>query len=178
MAMAPCRACGEEISTELVVCPKCRVPRPTQKLRDETQLTSPPVHAGSAFTQRRMLLAGLAVLVLLGVGFCARSWFGDRREVLQLSVYARYGNALVTVVNRDDFDWTDCTARINAGIPGGGWERQFGLISAGDSARAPARNFAKPDGERFAPGTHHVQTLSLQCSTPGGDGHWSAGFAP
>lgn len=177
MSMAPCRSCGREISTELVTCPHCHVPRPTQSLRPENTPEPPPA-ARVTPPPRRAVMAAAAVLVLVTAGVLARLLFSGQGAGVELAAHARYGNALVTLINADVVDWTDCVARINADVKGGGWERHFPRIAAGDSVRAPVRDFMKPKGERFVIRTDVMRTLSLVCSTPRGEGRWSAGFAP
>jgi hypothetical protein len=74
------------------------------------------------------------------------------------------------VDNNDDFDWTDCTAKINTkALSFQGFRSSTPLVKAHQIAFMPLNLFTDGDGVQFDYGTRNVMNVYLHCSTPRGE---------
>lgn len=68
MALAPCRECGGQVSTEAAACPHCGVPDPSR----EEEVTAQETPSGGSWDSRKIILA---VLAIFGAAFLASQTF-------------------------------------------------------------------------------------------------------
>jgi hypothetical protein len=72
------------------------------------------------------------------------------------------------VRNLDEFDWTDCTIRLNSKAENNGYTIHLATIRARKLTHLGTMEFANSNGERFNPFTLKPKTVDIDCNTPQG----------
>ena len=80
-----------------------------------------------------------------------------------------------TIINNNDYDWTNVKMEVNSGLPSGGYVLKHPPMQAGNIYSVEALQFCKADGTKLNPQTTRPQNFSIFCDTPAGPatGSWS-----
>lgn len=78
------------------------------------------------------------------------------------------GHYVVTVVNKNNYNWAEVEFRINSGWFDRGYRLKVGSIPAGGSSTVTVKDFINGDGLRFDLEKMAVQTLDIHAQDPGG----------
>lgn len=160
MALAPCRECGREISTEAAACPHCGA----------------PAAAAAGQTDRKVAAWGFAALMavfLVIVTLAGGSSKEDEPSMpasVKLEVAAVPERSVLQVANGPNEPLTDCEIALNHGFSGA-FELRIGNLAPNARRVIPLSEFTA-GGKRFDPQTMAVQMLVIDCMSPRGRGYW------
>jgi hypothetical protein len=76
MALAPCRECGQQVSTEAATCPHCGVGRPARLIATPSlpNFASPPNHSLPDRTKRSAVKGAVAVAIISVILIAMFQW--------------------------------------------------------------------------------------------------------
>jgi hypothetical protein len=162
MALKPCKECKTEVSSSAKKCPHCGVDNPT-------------------LTNRQALGGCLVLLLIIGGCWIAVSSGGggpssSPPELVTLDALVQRSATQIVVTNQGEERWTNCRVEINPGIVRGGWSQSVAVIEPGQRVEGGLFAFTRSGGERFNPGTHVVESVTVQCDTPAGRGFYRGTF--
>lgn len=96
----------------------------------------------------------------------------DTSSMLDLEASVIFDGAQFIITNNNSYNWTNIKFEVNSGLLTSGYIFRTSLMEAGNMYTVGAMQFAKTDGERLNPFTHKVQSISIWCDTPSGNGFW------
>jgi ABC-type xylose transport system permease subunit len=124
----------------------------------------------------------LIIIIIIGIGGIIGSLTPDDKteevpsSIVDLKASVVFDGAQFIITNNDNFDWTNVKFEVNSGIFEGGYVLRASKVDAGGTYTVGALQFAKGGGERLNPFTHKVQSISIWCDTPKGNGFWFGEF--
>jgi hypothetical protein len=128
---------------------------------------------------RRIFFLGVVVGIPLRIGL----FLGGAYHCFQLSepispsipllLGVGENGSSMTIVNHNDFDWTDIWLTVNGRWAEGGYGMALPKIPAGRSQTVDLDELAARDGRRFNPRTHKAIHLRLRAKTDRGNRRWA-----
>jgi hypothetical protein len=132
------------------------------------------------FNKKKILSNIISVVVLLvasaGVIYAGSVIVPERASYIKthikhdLYMRAGFSGAMLTITNKDDFEWKNVKIEINRGPVSEGYTVKVELIQPGETRSIPALQFAKPDGRRLDIFQMKPQTIIVSCETRSGCG--------
>lgn len=179
MVLVTCSECGKEKSSKANMCPHCGYHDETQPSRGDAVATGAyHKYLSEHPVVRRLISFVVSVAALVACYFAyqynQRGKATRQARAVQLTASVNWNVLATTIANTTSFEWTDCSAAINAGIIDQGWRTRLPDIGAGESVVAPFAWYVKSNGERFNYLTHQVNSFTIECETPDGHAVWNS----
>lgn len=119
-------------------------------------------------------LALIALIVVMMGGCCFDTEESPETPskplFIDLNASVSFTGSQFVITNNDTFSWTNVKLEINSQLLKSGYKLNANVISAGHTYTVGAMQFAKSDGTRFNPFSMKVQSISIYCDTPKGEG--------
>lgn len=138
MALVTCHECGNEISTQAKLCPKC----------------------GAPVKAKQSVGFGTVVVVALGVLLLLISIFPNSNHVPEIPLQAIVSHfaGRFEITNNDNYRWGNCDLDLNSDYSMKGIN-----VEANETITVMAANFTKQDGTRFNILTTKPLKLFIYC---------------
>lgn len=168
MALTTCPECGHQVSTTAPACPGCGRKRPNVGLQI--------MATGCLLT---ILTPFLLLLIAIAIGVLTSPESSERTvSTSGTPIVADLGAAVqfdkykeqFSIINHDDFDWTDVMLRVNGGIYGTAYFHRLSRLEAHSECLISAADFVREDGAPLNPRETKVKHLYIGCDTPNGVG--------
>lgn len=99
------------------------------------------------------------------------------KQEVDLVATVRFDQKQFTIINRNNFDWTQVKMEVNSGLIASGYILEQNRLKANTTYTVGALQFAKPDGTRLNPFTTKVLNMTIRAKLPNGQwGWWYGGW--